>query len=186
MRRKPSFSISGPPCSGKTTLAADLVQRFGERAAFVEDIPRTALELLLHQGIQLNQAEFQHYVGIAQLVAEEALAGRSFPSVVSLLDKSVVDAIAYWDVLVGGDRPEWCNVLSRERYTAVFICEHGDVLAAPEGLAMVHYSLRARLAQSMLEVAHGASLQVIRVAGDPSRRAAFVQGIVETHLAQSR
>lgn len=95
-------ALTGPPCSGKTTLA----ERLAVGGARV--VPEVAIELIAELGRDLGGAdaqrawrrshptEFQRLVAERQLTRErEALAAPPEPSELLVLDRTSVDGVAY-------------------------------------------------------------------------------------------
>ncbi len=60
------------------------------------DLPREALETLNPSLNAWDDPAFQHYVGYRQLLEEQTEAASLI-----VYDKSLLDAVAYWDVLSG-------------------------------------------------------------------------------------
>jgi predicted ATPase len=123
------IGISGTSRSGKTTLWRDLRAALGSRASAVEDLPRRCLELVGPEVAERDIEGFQQYVGWAQVVAE--CDSPATPSL-RLLDKCLIDALAYWQVLVGGRVPAWAAVLGPQRYRIVVLCDHEEIKAPCE------------------------------------------------------
>lgn len=185
MRGEPiTVSVSGPPCSGKTTLVEAVMRRLEPRIVSLPDLPRRALEDLASQAVRLEwkPEEFQHYVGFSQVLAEAALPSVSF----RLLDKSLVDAVAYWDVLVGGRRPGWSRALTKKTYDAIIVCDYRDVEAPPKGIAQTHYHLRSRLAAAIEEVAVESCENVMVLSGSRTTRVAKAVKLLERLGSQTR
>jgi nicotinamide riboside kinase len=162
-------SVSGPPGAGKTTLCAQLMEVLGADATLIPDLPREALERLDPTLESWNDPAFQHYVGYAQLLAEE----RDGHERIRLCDKSLVDAIAYCDVLFDGRRPRWTRPVFPARYALVLLCDHADVVPDPQSLQGLHLALRDPLAQRIAEIAQDAAPRVVGVSGTRSTRLAL-------------
>jgi nicotinamide riboside kinase len=158
------ISISGPPAAGKSTLWSDLRQAIGPAAAYVPDLPRLALETLDPRLSAWRDPLFQHYVGYRQLFEEAREAD------LMICDKSLIDAVAYWDVLFGGERPSWASEASRKRYALVLICEHHGIDADIETVQGVHADFRDQLAEKIGEVASHSPTRLVRLVGDPHQR----------------
>ena len=71
---------------------------------------------------------FQHYVGYLQSCFKSTQAASLI-----VYDKSLLDAVAYWDVLFGDGRPKWASELSVERYDVVFLSDHRWIVYFPGG-----------------------------------------------------
>jgi nicotinamide riboside kinase len=174
-------SISGPPQSGKTTLYDALRTYFTStelypRPRFSSDVVRQSIARL---GVDLAEADrlaFQHYVGFRHLVTEA-----EFDAVdLTILDKSLIDAVSYWDVLVGGRRPVWASLLTPERYGLVVLCSHEGIQTRGGDIDVMHADLRDSLASQIAVVAREASHCVVRVTGDRDERlAAAAEAIID-------
>lgn len=162
----PLVSISGAPIAGKTTLWRGLRARLGNGADFVSDIPRLALETLGPARAQADLVAFQHYVGFAQLIAEQSDA-----MTVRVFDKSLLDALAYWDVLVrGASRPAWAPSDAESRYALAIICEREPGMRADGAVQELHEHLGDSLAARIREHAAEHAARVVTVIGDPKTR----------------
>lgn len=162
-------SISGPPLSGKTTLFQGLSQRFPGLSATVADIPRQTLETIGAGVWERDLVAFQHYIGFAQLLAEDT--GERSPGIV-LMDKSLIDATAYWDVLIGGPGPVWAADVLKRQYALVIMCNHEEIGAPPDRLQSQHMQLRAQLAIAIERIARSCETPILHVSGDQSTRLA--------------
>ncbi len=161
-------SVSGPPSAGKTTLCTQLAGVLRADALFVPDIPRAALERLDPALESWNDPEFQHYVGYAQLLAER----REGRELLRVCDKSLIDALAYWDVLFDGPPPNWARGISSTHYDLVLLCDHTEVVPDQGSLGSVHYDLREPLAHRIDELARDAAHRVVMLSGSRSQRLA--------------
>jgi predicted ATPase len=172
-------SISGAPLAGKTTLHAQMSEYFAatrEAFRFVADIPRQAISRIGVELAERDRAAFQHYVGIAQLVAE----GESQSPGTSIFDKSLLDAVAYWDVFLGGRRPDWCNKLARDRYELILVCDHTEILPHGDTIDLMHADARDDLGRRILTVATDLGLPIVRVSGKQRERLSTAIRAVES------
>jgi predicted ATPase len=172
-------SISGPPLAGKTTLFNAVREHCSRRRrdiTFVGDLVRQTIESLGVGLVESDRAAFQHYVGFRQLAVEAELDSTKLV----ILDKSLVDAIAYWDVLVGGNRPIWSAQLERDRYGIVVLCDHAEIGETGNEIDLMHASLRDRLAHQIITVSGGVSTKVISVAGSRSQRLDTVLAAIDS------
>ena len=161
-------SISGPPFSGKTTLIKKLQDILPTSVKIVQDLPRAAIEQLGSDLPQADLVAFQHYVGFAQILAENDVAQ---DSAIGILDKSLIDAIAYWDVLVAKPRPIWASVLQPERYAMVFICDHKEISAQGDWVQSLHRQQRNALGERILHIAEEYCSEKIKIiSGSVSER----------------
>jgi predicted ATPase len=113
---------------------------------------------------------FQHWVGIAQRLAEvEAAAGEGD---FTLLDKSLVDAVAYWNVYVGGAAPTWAPEVGR--YSLVVVCEPGDISRAADQLQEAHWNVRAAVHAHCVAVGSEGGLRVVVAQGSVQERSTMV------------
>ncbi len=161
MRR---VSISGPPAAGKSTLWADLRGALDPSTLFIPDLPRQALERLDPALGAAQDPLFQHYVGYRQLVEEQQAA----PLLVC--DKSILDAVAYWDVLHGGERPGWAGEARSDRYQLVLICDHLGIEPNLETVQGLHAGFRDELAKRITGIAAESPARVVRLSGDREER----------------
>jgi nicotinamide riboside kinase len=161
------ISISGPPISGKTTLINRLKKELPVVVDVVPDLPRLAIECIGSELTQRDQKAFQHYIGFAQLLAEEAELS---DDTIRILDKSLLDAVAYWDVLIGESRPVWASALQAQRYAFVFICDHKDIIPHGDDVQQLHKAYRDTLGDQIFQVAHEVTNQVKIISGDISTR----------------
>ena len=164
------LSVTGPPMSGKSTLWEGLESALGGAAVFVPDLARRALTAVRPETMARDQSGFQHFLGYEQLVAEErASAAADDTSALVVCDKSLIDAVGYWDVLVGAPWPTWADKVVG-RYSLVVYCDPTDVTASPVGLSELHFAQRDRLAEAILAVAKESRTAVVTVSGSPERR----------------
>ncbi|HEU0240251.1 MAG TPA: AAA family ATPase [Micromonosporaceae bacterium] len=166
-------SISGPPRSGKTTLHKILRQsyQFDAPVTFVPDLVRQAIDNIGVDFAETDRQAFQDYVGFAQYVAELRMpTGRT-----GILDKSLIDAVAYWDVLVGGKRPVWASLVHR-RYDLVLLCGHEEVPVRGSAVDLMHSALRDRLAKAVAAVAQEADSKLVWISGSLAERVATAVG----------
>jgi nicotinamide riboside kinase len=175
------ISISGAPGAGKTTLCEQL-GRVRSDATVVADVPLHALERLDAHLTAWNDVSFQHYVGYAQLLAESSARRAAL----RLCDKSLVDAVGYWDVLFGGERPHWATELARRRYALVILCDFRDI--APSDLRPVqrlHLEVRETLARRIEAVAQETGVEVLRVSGTRESRLDAALAAIERLVADA-
>lgn len=162
-------SISGPPMSGKTTLyqalrlAPSVSEWFGVQAP---DIVRKAIETLGIDLAETDRRAFQHFVGFSQLVAEE----KAFTEGGGIFDKSLLDAIAYWDVLIKDDRPAWASELTINRYDLVILCSYQEIPARGSSVDLMHAGHREQLSNAIKELASEYARDVVVVSGTPAQR----------------
>jgi nicotinamide riboside kinase len=160
------ISISGAPGSGKSTLFAQLEDVLGAAATFMPDLPLTSFQALDPTLEAWADPDFQHYVGFSQLM-REAGAGNGETLV---FDKSLLDAVAYWDVLFGASKPRWTASLGEGRYELVLLCDYHGIEPRPEPIHRVHLSLRERLAKRTAELAELSARRVVRLSGARDER----------------
>lgn len=162
----PVVSISGPPGAGKSTLWHALQAELDARFQFIPDLPRAALETLDPALEAWNDRDFQHYVGYAQALAETGTP----QDLVTIADKSLLDAVAYWDVLFGDGPPRWVSALRPNRYAIVFLCDHHGVMPDRQGVQGLHLDARDRLAERIEARATTAAPSVVRLSGRHGER----------------
>ena len=171
-------SISGPPLSGKTTLYNDLrhaLRDYDPQPIFIPDRVRASIELI---GVGLAEADrpaFQHYVGFSQASAELEVSDENLV----IFDKSLLDAVAYWDVLVGGQRPQWASILQSDRYDLVVVCDHRGIAEQGGDIDLMHVDLREQLADRISTLANKMSSCIMPVSGNRSERFSSVRSAIE-------
>lgn len=171
--------ISGPPASGKTTLWTDLADRFAEQLEFLPDAPRKLLVDGRLAAASRGDRAFQEMVGESQIASEDRAGGR----IGRVCDKSLVDAVAYWDVLVKGTPPTWAAGLTPIRYAISFVCDYRDIETTDDPLQQVHFEHRVELAARIEALATSASARVVHLSGPPDRRSAEAHRQIERLLA---
>jgi hypothetical protein len=165
-------SISGALLSGKTTLAEMVCRGLGQDGEGVHDIPRHALERLEKGVVENNRIGFQHYIAFSQLLAESAPSDRRF----RILDKSLIDALAYWNVLVGEEPPGWATLATGDRYALVVLCDHTEIeVERGDELRLPHLAYRERLAEEIGRIVVEMGCYVLRASGSPQQRMARVR-----------
>src|SRR5262245_22470485 len=132
-------SISGPPMSGKTTLHNALAHRCPPNlpTTFSPDLVRESINDLGVKFVEQDRRAFQEYVGFAQYLAERRMPMGQ----VGILDKSLIDAVAYWDVFVGGKRPIWASKV-QGAYDLVFLCAHREIQVRGSAVDVMHAAYR--------------------------------------------
>ncbi len=176
------ISISGSPLSGKTTLIEKLKKNLLIPIDIVSDLPRLAIDRIGLELTQFDQKAFQHYIGFAQLLAEET----NVPSnTIRILDKSLIDAVAYWDVLIREPRPIWASALHAQRYAFVFICDHKDVISHGDNMQQLHKMHRDTLNEAILRVACEMTDNVKIISGDIDTRQKIVTNLIMNQIANS-
>jgi len=138
----------------------------GAGASLVPDLPREALQWLDPALEPWNDLAFQHYVGYAQLLAEERSKGET----ITLCDKSIIDALAYWNILFGTEAPRWARATEAARYALVLRCDHAGVAADRDSLQGLHLGLRDPLAKRIDEIARDAGVRVVTLSGTRAER----------------
>src|SRR5262249_2908400 len=111
---------------------------------------------------------FQDFVGYYQLLIETELSGDG-TSV--LLDKSLIDALAYWEVLIGGETPVWGCQLASRRYTLCFVTDPTDIDdSTADPLQASHWPLRPALDRSITRWSAQLSSRTVRLSGTVTAR----------------
>lgn len=145
-----TVAVSGALVSGKTTLVRAIASGNGRMWKIIPDLPRAALNVIGWDTLQYDPIAFQHYIGLRQIMEEAAIAKSDS---CTICDKSLVDAIAYWDVLVGTARPHWASVLNSMRYAAIFICDPNDISRdKADEYQQRHWDFRSRIHEAILSV----------------------------------
>jgi nicotinamide riboside kinase len=164
-------SISGTLLSGKTTLVSELRNELSTHAAHVSDIPRLALQSLERRIVDADLEGFQYYVAFAQLLAEDALCHAP----IKLLDKSLLDALAYWRTLVSDRSPAWADAITADRYAVVFICDPADIPStSSDPIQIPHLEQRNAIQGTIVSLAEQLNVDRVAVSGPVEHRATTV------------
>ena len=175
-------SVSGAPCSGKTTLVSDLKSLLPQHTKYTPDIPRQAIEALGDTLCLRDLAAFQNYVGFAQLLAEANPPSKD----AFLHDKSLIDALSYWRVLVGEPEPAWAMELSPDRYSIVLLCDWRELsLPTDDPIQKIHWHARSVIADEIEAIASRSSLSIVRVSGSRIDRLKIAFAAINSCFSQS-
>lgn len=169
--------LTGSESTGKTTLAADLAQRYATAWS-----PEFAREYLDRKRAPLLASDVEP-IARGQIAGEDAAAGRATRLLV--LDTDLLSTVVYSRHYYGRC-PEWIDRAARERLGDLYLLHHPDVPWEPDGAkrdrprdrAEVHGLFRATLEEL------GARSVDVRGAW-PERRVAAVAAI-DALLAEER
>lgn len=130
--------ITGAPCSGKSTLIAEL-----ERMGFsvVKEIARTVLEKNGKPLTLEDKKKMQIEIARRQIYLES----RAAYSDVLFLDRGLIDVLAYCSVLLGYVPQEILEMENKNTYDAVFVIER---------FSFLHDGLRIEKSDSEAEIMH--------------------------------
>jgi NadR type nicotinamide-nucleotide adenylyltransferase len=120
--------VTGPECTGKTTLAARLAEAIG--APWVAEASRAYAERAAREGRTLTAADVEPIAG-AQIAAEDAVLAAAPPVVV--LDTDLLSTIAYAAHYYGRD-VAWINAAARERRGDLYLLCAPDIPWVPDGI----------------------------------------------------
>lgn len=163
------ISISGPLLSGKTTLINLMKKNITSQIEVIYDIPRQAINLLGSTFCEKDITGFQNYIGFQQLIEENTQLrdGLKF----RILDKSLIDCVAYWNILVKRETPVWAECLNSNRYTLVIICNHRDIKAyTNDSIRHPHMKYRNELASEIDRITKFYNFPVLHVSGSVEKR----------------
>lgn len=107
--RLPKIVLTGGPCSGKSTLMREIIEKYGDR---VHCVPEVATILIAQVGIrpdindEVHNARFQKILYRVQRSFEEAaeLQAMKDGKCAIILDRGTLDAVAYFDGADNGKR----------------------------------------------------------------------------------
>jgi nicotinamide riboside kinase len=165
--------LTGPECSGKTTLAAALAERFG--APWVPEAARRYAEA---SSAPLSAATVEPIARLAMDLHDAAL--RAAPPLL-ILDTDLVSTVVYARHYYG-DCPAWIETEARARRADLYLLGAPDLPWTPDGIRdqpLHRDALFTAFAESLVRL--GAHVEVMRGAG-PARTARAVRA-VETLLA---
>ena len=136
--------ISGPPCSGKTTLVSEL-ETLGYPV--VHEVARSLIEANLQrditiQDIQARKANLQHEILRQKLAIERHLPENRL----IFFDRGIPDSIAYFK-LAGLDPRQVVSAAHRFRYERVFFLE--PVAYRKDSVRLEEVSTAATLGESL-------------------------------------
>lgn len=120
--------VTGPECTGKTTLAESLADAIA--APWVAEASRAYAVHAAREGRTLSAADVEP-IARAQIAAEDAVFAGAPPVVV--LDTDLLSTIAYADHYYGRDVP-WINQAARERRGDLYLLCAPDIPWEPDGV----------------------------------------------------
>lgn len=166
--------LTGPECSGKTTLAAALADRFG--APWVPEAARRYAE---SSSGPLSAATVEPIARLSMELQDAAL--RAAPPLL-FLDTDLVSTVVYARHYYGAC-PAWIEAEARARRADLYLLGAPDLPWTPDGIRdrpMMREELFAAFAAALQEI--GARVEVLR--GEGSARTVRAVGAVETLLAE--
>lgn len=176
------ISVSGAPCSGKTTLWHALSAHY-DFIALAEDLPRRAHRHIGSEMITADERAFQNFIGFQQFLTEEEMSSNQ---PITLLDKSLIDALSYWDVLVGGERPTWAKQ-AEGRYAICFVTNPSDVDESQvDDIQIRHWHIRAELDRAIHRWANKLSVNVVPLSGPLESRIKSAMVAIEAITGSSK
>lgn len=120
--------VTGPECTGKTTLAESLAGALG--APWVPEASRAYAEAALREGRSLTADDVEP-IARAQVAAEDAVLAGAPP--VMVLDTDLLSTVAYADHYYGRGVP-WIDSAARARRGALYLLCAPDIPWQADGV----------------------------------------------------
>ena len=161
--------VIGPECTGKTTLARELADRFG--VPWVPEFARAFVDRA-RRPVRFEDVDA---IGRGQLAAEDEARRRGGPLVV--LDTDLVSTWVY-SLHYYRDCPAWIEHAARERLSELYLLLGTDVPWVPEGYYREQPERREELYTLFERTLEGLGARMVEVRGTwDQRRAAAIAAI---------
>jgi len=174
--RLPVVVVTGSECTGKSTLAAELAERFGTVASV--EFVRGYLD---RKGRDLDASDVEA-IARGQLASEDDAAARA--SNVLIKDTDLISTVVY-AAHYYGNCPQWVERAARARIADVYLLLHPDVPWVSDGQRDRPHNRGEmhRLFRDRLDAWHA---PVVNVTGDWDTRRATAFAAVEQLLQRER
>jgi NadR type nicotinamide-nucleotide adenylyltransferase len=175
--RLPTVVVTGSECTGKSTLAAELAERFGTVAS-----AEFSREYLDRKGHDLDASDIEP-IARGQLRTEDEAATRA--SGVIVKDTDLVSTVVYARHYYGSC-PPWIERTARVRIGDLYLLLHPDVPWVGDGLQRDREQQRDHMHRLFRERLEAWNATVVDVEGDWEARRATAFAAVERLLVRER
>jgi NadR type nicotinamide-nucleotide adenylyltransferase len=156
--------VTGSECTGKTTLALDLADRFGAPCS-----PEFAREYLERKASSLVAGDVEP-IARGQIAVEDAALASA--AGVAVKDTDLVSTVVYAHYYYGGCT-EWIERAAKQRLGDLYLLLHPDVPWVADGLQRDRPAARALLHDLFRERLFAFGARVVDITGDWSARRAL-------------
>ena len=168
--------VTGSECTGKTTLALELADRFGASCSL-----EFAREYLDRKGAPLVEGDVEP-IARGQMAGEDAALARAAGAVIK--DTDLVSTIVYAHHYYGGC-PAWVDCAAQDRLGDLYLLLHPDVPWVADGMQRDRPAERALLHDLFKQRLSALGARIVDITGEyPARRAVASQAV--TALLVSR
>ncbi len=164
--------LTGPECTGKTTLAAQLAMRFG--APWVPEAARRYVETV---SADLSAATVEPIARLGMRLADEALAAAP---PLCLFDTDLVSTVVYARHYYG-QCPPWIEAEARARRADLYLLGLPDLPWTPDGVRD-RPTNRAELLAAFEGALHEIGARVVRIGGLGETRLARAESAMREWL----
>ena len=168
--------VTGSECTGKTTLAEALAERYGTAR-----VPEYARRFVADKGAAPTRADVEA-IARGQIALEDSLAADADRLLVQDTDllSTVVYSRHYY-----GDCPDWVEEASRARAGDLYLLAGSDVPWAPDGDQRDRGDRREEMQELFRRELIGRGLAFVEIHGSPAERLAAAIGAIDRLLAHS-
>lgn len=167
--------LTGSECTGKTTLARELAERYG--ATWLPEQARTYVDIVARP---LTRDDVEP-IARGQIAAEDALASSDRSLLIQ--DTDLVSTVVYSRHYYG-DCPAWIVTAALARLADLYLLLHPDVPWLADGLQRDRSEARVEIHASFETTLRSFGARVVDVRGSWEERRAIALAATETLLAR--